>query len=298
MNESGFYVTMLDISAENYHAINAISSSLLKAARKSAAHYAEAVSEAKKPIGDKSKPSPILVFGRLLHSMVFEPSKTAFEFEKMPDARANSNEYKNAEESAIGALKTPIKASAWEDAELVAKAARATPSALPMLYHHSAVCEKSILFYIENELFRARPDLLIPPCDEYPSGLILDLKTTEDASPEAFSRSCWSYAYHIQAWLYCEAFEAFFGSRPDFYFLAVEKSAPYASGVYKASAEMLAVGKIEAETCIERIVRCKNAGVYPAYPSSVLPEEISLPPWAIKSLGIEDDVEIEVSFGG
>lgn len=63
--------------------------------------------------------------------------------------------------------------------------------------------------------------------------LVIDLKTTKDASPEAFAKSCETYGYHRQAAFYLDAVSALYGKMPDgFVFVVVENEYPFTPAVY------------------------------------------------------------------
>jgi exodeoxyribonuclease VIII len=63
-------------------------------------------------------------------------------------------------------------------------------------------------------------------------GFIVDLKTCQDASPEAFERTAYNSFYHEQAAAYMELFGA-----DRFYWIAIEKNPPYNVAVYMQSQE-------------------------------------------------------------
>lgn len=67
---------------------------------------------------------------------------------------------------------------------------------------------------------------------------IVDLKTTRDASPEAFKEIIINQKYHMQAAYYCDAL-----GYKDYYIYAVEKTKPHCICVYKMSNEMLIEGR-------------------------------------------------------
>ena len=77
---------------------------------------------------------------------------------------------------------------------------------------------------------KARPDFILDDCS-----LILDLKTTVDASPKGFQRSVANYRYFVQASHYLDVVEGATGTRPQaFLFVAVEKTRPFSTAVYMA----------------------------------------------------------------
>lgn len=67
---------------------------------------------------------------------------------------------------------------------------------------------------------------------------ILDIKTTNDASPKWWNSHAWEYGYHRQAALYSDALGI-----TDFYILAVETKAPYNVALYKADPSLLDKGR-------------------------------------------------------
>jgi exodeoxyribonuclease VIII len=108
--------------------------------------------------------------------------------------------------------------------------------------------------------------------------LVVDAKTTLDASPEAFAKSVYNYRYHVQDALYRAGFAAN-GERIDhFALLAVEKEPPYAVAVYTLDAEAVSKGHFAARSNIEVLADCVTRNEFPGYGNGV--QELSLPRWA------------------
>jgi len=122
---------------------------------------------------------------------------------------------------------------------------------------------------------KARPDFIL---NDY--SLILDLKTTVDASPKGFQRSVANYRYYVQASHYLDVVEGATGTRPQaFLFVAVEKSRPFGAAVYMADSQMIEIGKQHAREDLDNIAKWMAEGNYPGYSDRV--EEISLPRWML-----------------
>ena len=115
--------------------------------------------------------------------------------------------------------------------------------------------------------------------DKYPddSDMIVDLKTTADASPKAFAKSLYSYGYHRQAAHYLRGVQTIGEPRTKFIFVAVEKTPPYAIGVYRISDAALQAGVDELDQLLDTYARCESTGVWPGYPEGIT--EITLPTW-------------------
>ena len=138
---------------------------------------------------------------------------------------------------------------------------------------------------------KARPDFIL---DDY--SLILDLKTTVDASLRGFQRSVANYRYYVQASHYLDVVEGATGTRPQaFLFIAVEKSRPFGSAVYMADQAMIDLGKQHAREDLDNIAKWMAEDHYPGYSERV--EEISLPKWMLSKedgLPAADHVPIEL----
>ena len=94
-----------------------------------------------------------------------------------------------------------------------------------------------------------------------PSGrLIIDLKTTSDPSPYAWSWSAEDFGYHRQAAIYTDAMEAKYGEPFKFFFGVVRSKEPYEAAVYELDAESIQRGRVEYEALIEEYIdrKAKN----------------------------------------
>jgi hypothetical protein len=111
-------------------------------------------------------------------------------------------------------------------------------------------------------------------------GVVVDLKTTTDASPDGFTKSIFAYGYHRQAAFYLRGLAAAgVAPTPDiFTFIAVEKLAPFAVAVYQVRPDAIEAGTRQIERLLETYRRCDESGTWPGYGDE--PMQISLPAWA------------------
>ncbi len=79
------------------------------------------------------------------------------------------------------------------------------------------------------------------------SKILIDVKTTQDSSPEVFRRSAYKYGYHRQAAFYIDGMGA-----DEFWFAVVEKELPHRTGLYKASDEFLNNGREELIVLLDK----------------------------------------------
>lgn len=134
---------------------------------------------------------------------------------------------------------------------------------------------------------KIRPDFMLTPCAMFPNGLIIDGKSTTDASKEGFARQVWNLDYGLQASFYTSVFQSIFNTaaRPPFMWLAQEKEAPHAAAYYSAGADLMAYWDKRIAETLPAIARCQEAGVWPGYPETVT--ELAMPVWAQKQIDAE-----------
>jgi exodeoxyribonuclease VIII len=127
---------------------------------------------------------------------------------------------------------------------------------------------------VHGFLCKCRPDFLNPKYE-----VIVDLKTTNDVSPEAFSKSVANFKYHFQAVHYLAGCEAVM---PDqygaFIFVCVETKEPYPVATYVLDHDSLNVAEVEMEPLLNRYAQCMENDTWEGLPDEV--EVISLPGWA------------------
>lgn len=136
---------------------------------------------------------------------------------------------------------------------------------------------------------KCRPDWLTDD-----GSIVVDLKTTKDASPRGFKQSIANFSYQKQAAWYLHGVQQATGKRPDqFIFICVESSAPYACAVYAADAEMIERGHDQAMRDLAKLAVCKAADHWPSYSDQI--ETISLPGWMTGASGQQQaTTEIEM----
>ena len=120
-------------------------------------------------------------------------------------------------------------------------------------------------------LCRCRPDLLIPPGSVGPikGGIIVDLKTTRDASFYKFRSSVRTFRYQVQAAWYLRGVNQGFANGEDmfqtFVFIAVEKDPPHGVAVYQLDQSQIAEGYELFRANLSTYARCTQSGLWPSY---------------------------------
>jgi hypothetical protein len=115
-----------------------------------------------------------------------------------------------------------------------------------------------------------------------PARILVDLKTTSDASPEEFAQSIANFHYHAQAALYCSAAEHLLDESPQaFVFIVVESEPPHGVACYRLPSEAILAGQHYVSKALARYADVlASGGVWSGYPETI--ETIQLPRYAMR----------------
>lgn len=212
-------------------------------------------------------------FGTLVHSLTLTPDRVNTEYLFIPeDINGRTNEGKrmiaNLELTAIHQNKMMVKGSDLERAKEVANAILSDPIAKEYL----AAGKKELSAYVEDETgiqLKARIDAV--PDN---SNMLVDIKTTEDASKWAFKKSIVSYKYYLQAAFYLDQYEKLAEKKIHFVFIAAEKHPPYAVGVYYLNEATIEQGRKEYKELLVKYKKCLDSNNWPGYTETA--EEIGI----------------------
>jgi exodeoxyribonuclease VIII len=247
--ESGVFV--VGMPNDDYHAFGGVSSSILRAVSRSPAH-ARSVSDFER--------SRAMEIGTAIHAAIFEIDRFKREYTLLDDiADRRSADYKNAAK-AFGGDKV-LTGPESESLRGMYAAVRKSKSAMKYL-GKSGFAELSgfIRDPQTGVIRRVRFDWITV------DGEIVDLKKTQDARPDAFSRAISSYDYHVQAAWYLDTFAMINGecSHP-FRFLAVEEQKPHGVGFYAMDESSLIIGRDTYGKAYDVFCECSKTGIWPCY---------------------------------
>lgn len=270
----------LDLPNDDYHAMPELSSTQIKDVLRTPAHfYAKHLAVNKK----SHAPTATMLLGTVVHTLVLESDKFDAEYaisEKF-DRRTKQGKADAAEFEDANAHKMVIDSDLHTQAKLMADNILKHPVAR-LLRLPSMIAEASIFYTdVETDLdCRIRPDYHLPPCEQFPYGLIVDLKTTDNASYSAFTRTIVNFGYHISAAMYCDGFMQMYDTTepPAFLWLIGERDAPYAVVCYEPDFSTMQKGDDKKREALQLLAECMSSGHYPAYPTH--PINIELPAWA------------------
>lgn len=254
------------------------SSGLKKLYRLTPAHYQAYINEEEKP------PTPALRFGDAYHVYTLEREKFDKKIAIRPEinrrTKAGQAEYAKFMKENEGKTIIPEIGNSTENGmDLVLKMAEVLErdyKTASSIFRNPGVFEQTVLW--QDPLFgywcKARFDYHIPSLR-----LIIDLKTTLDASEDAFSRSISNLDYDLGAAWYTTGMQIVTGHPYQYIWVAQEKEPPYGVALYEADQEILDNGRKKIRPTIELYDECMQNNTWPGYPDKVSP--IKLKSWGL-----------------
>lgn len=276
-----------NLQADDYHRVLGLTKTGLMMLRKSPAHFWHWLNS------EPEESSASMDLGTATHTLVFEPHKWQDEITVIPEdapkkpTSVQRNAKKPSDET-VAAIKW------WDDfyakatgraiitaeqdalSRAMASAVRNHADVIPYLTHPSAKAEMSIVC---NEKVNGLDIACKGRCDliTMDGTTIVDLKTTQDASSEGFSKSFMSYGYWMQAAHYIAICRKMGLPIERFVFIAVESSAPHSVALYELDAQSLDKAFAIRQRLMELLSDCIARNEFPAYQRGVKP--LTIPPW-------------------
>lgn len=184
-----------DMPMAEYLALDAISSSQVRAAANGPLHYLAS------KYGE-SEETAAMRFGTMAHTMILEPEKFAQEYVVFAHTTSKVKKAENggckelwddAKAASAESGKAIVEADDYQRLCLMADAVKAHPAANKVLSGECLI--ETTITWEDDEfgLMKARPDII------HPNGLMIDLKTTKDASARGFGQSAARFQYPTQA---------------------------------------------------------------------------------------------------
>ncbi len=111
-------------------------------------------------------------------------------------------------------------------------------------------------------------------------GIIVDLKTTDDARRDSFAKSIYKFGYDTQNAWYSDIAEKELGGNYLFLFVVVEKEAPHCLSIFQLDDQSIHIARTKYRKALALYRECNITGDWNGYEGSV--QLISLPTWATK----------------
>ena len=289
LNTPGLYH---GVPEKTYLDLTHASRSDLQLILRSPAHYYAARRDPDRPVDDNT---PAKRAGKILHTCILEPDKFDKRFVVVPEdaPRRPSITQRNAKNPSGDTLfaidwwdsfnhnnqdREIIGSDEWDKYHKISKAVRTHPEISGWMAEGYA--EVTIIAKDEETglLCRARPDFVTALNQ---MTIMLDLKSAEDARPDAFMKSAWNYGYFHQHIWYRDCFEKATGAPPDLFLLApFEKEPPYAVKLYEPAEDSLERASQDNRRALRLLADCLEKNQWPSYSTDI--ERLHMPAWVTK----------------
>lgn len=248
------------IDNDEYHQGAGVSSSQLKDILKSPAHCQIPNEQTK-----------AMAFGSAFHMAILEPKLFAATYKIMPSFSGTGMKARKA---------------AWveknEGCDLISSVDMDLINSMGESLKKSKIWDRVKGYDVEIAHFANHPATgILQKCKADMIGdWIIDLKSTGDASGDAFFKSVNFFKYHVSAAYYQDIVKQATGRSLPFMWIAVEKTPPYAVAFYDMPAAMGAVGREEYEAAMILYKECETTGEWPGYPDEI--QSLPVPGWFYK----------------
>lgn len=275
---------LVECTNTEYHEGPGISKSHLDCiAGKSPLHY---WARYRDPNRERNNETPAKQLGTAIHSIILEPDLFTKHYAVNPggfDRRTNVGKAEWAAFLAENQGKIILEDDGYQKCLAIRDAVNRHPLASGLLRAPGKA--EQAFFALEpdtGELVKCRLDYMHDG-----GAVVVDVKSTEDASPSGFGKSAANYRYFIQPPWYFDILETLYGETPRHWaFLALEKDPPFAIGIYYATQDQMDIGREFARRDMLRITKLIAAEkawqegdppVWVDYATEVAPLE--LPKW-------------------
>lgn len=266
-----------DLSNAEYHGLPAIGKSGLDLMARSPAHFRYQA---------KNEQSRNMVLGTAAHMAILEPDKFSDAFVTLPDGvDRRSSAYKEA--AAAKGADYVLTRSEADRIEGMASAVQGNKWAMDFLADGRPEVSVFADDPVTGVRCKVRPDWLAS------GGVIVDLKTTSDASDEGFGKSVANYRYHVQAAFYTDVYRWATGDVLPFRFLVVESDLPHGCTIMELPADVIEYGRRMYRRDLNLYAECLRNDVWPGIPG--VPHALQLPSWFVAEMdAFMGDVEVTV----
>lgn len=270
-----------------------ISASKLKRVKKSPLHYKE----------EEIEPTPAMDFGSAYHCFILEPARFESEYYVFDDSEI----YNRLIAGGASSPRATKEYKEWAENQKRVAADRSTVSQDDFRKIKAMKERLDSNFYIRSILKGGEAEkpycvkttvmddsqvkiMIKPDKVRYDKRVIIELKTTQDASLDSFQKDCAKYSYHLAASLYYDVLsQTNNGISPwTFLFIAQETKKPFAFNIFEPSAQFLSQGRYEYEQLTMLLQYCQEKGKWPGYEVFCQNKfgitELNLPKWAINDL--------------
>lgn len=241
-------------------------------------------------------PTDVMVIGTAIHAAILEPdsfsagyivapsdapnrpTKTQLNAKKPSPDTVAAIEFWKAFAAEAGS-KIIFDADTWTNILGARDAVLTHPNVRGLFQHGEAEVSYFGIDPETGEVVKCRPDYDRIDYD----GMIIDVKSTDDASPEGFGGSATKFRYDVQDPWYRDTTDLALGTEgavQKFGFVAVERKPPHQVALYFCSPDQIAHGRAMARRDLRRIINCREADYWPDFAADNGPQPLRIRPFA------------------
>lgn len=224
----------------------------------------------------KSDPKDWGDVGNAVHTGLLEPDFFAKKYTSLPETVIRDGvemkcNFATKEGKAFAAQaeaegKIIVNHSDWADILGMIAAVKAHPEANQLITEGEGIVEGS-MFWTDPDtklLCKTRPDRIRK------DGIVVELKTTKDASEKGFRYALEDFRYHVQGSFQMDGSRECLGLDPKYFVvIAVEKTLPYNVAVYAIAARAISFGRGLYKQNLAAIKHCEETNTWPGYPTGI-----------------------------
>lgn len=219
-----------------------------------------------------------MALGSMVHTMLLEPQEFENRYAVCPPCDRRTTVGKKIHADFLATLGPKTELVKHDDMMLAAACCEAMHSHADLTEVIEAtwdrrIVEQRIDFQVAGVDMRCKPDYL-----SIEAAVVVDVKTTKDASPIEFAKSIAGYGYHRQAWLYQEAVYQKHNIACRFIFAVVCTEPPFEVACYELSDAAMAAGGREVFALLDEFRSRSESGDWISeWSRGIVP--IELPTW-------------------
>ena len=198
---------------------------------------------------NKPEPTPAMSFGSAFHARLLQPHLFDTIYAVAPEVDRRTKEGKLEYDKFIYEAdgKTVLSHSDLSKIDNMVNSVMSNPIAMELI--DASIHREYLIEWTNEETGIPMKGIIDGVGTEY----MFDIKTCADADPSKFARDAFYSNYHRQASIYMDAFKD--QKMTEFYFIAIEKDAPYGVSVHRCSDYILELGK---KQYIDLVIEYRN----------------------------------------
>lgn len=278
-----------------YHEIAAINWSILRNMRRSPKHFRHAEMSPSRADSDTFR------FGRLVHTLVLEPSRLEHEYVVWDlEAAERTAEIVPKTKGPAPKITAARRGKIWETFEEQNSARTIIPR--EMLDTARAAADSVLEVWTPDERRECAIEWVDTTTglrckgrvDSIGPDSVTELKTSRDISLGAMSRQMHALDYHCQLAHYRAGIRALTGRSVSAHIVAVEAVAPHDVAVFAIDEEALIAAEVDVLRMLERVAECRASGRWPGRYTE--PQTLALPGW-LRERDDNDITDLGLHFG-